>query len=794
MKQDFIIAYRYFIKKPVFSIITFGGFTIGMAACLLIYFWVHHELSYDRMHSDYQDIYRVLKLSKKGDNFEKSPGSYRPLASSFKADYPQIEWATYISYSSESSPLQVEDTEEKIEAKESWTNSDFFRIFTGFTFVEGKPETAFNDPVNVVISQDIAHKLFGSNPALGKKIIVDKYGKTIYRVGAVVAIPNNSHVGFDYLLSEKNAKVKQYASSWSDSYYIRSYIKLAANSVIDDDFLSNISNQITRYTNRSEKILFQPLTDIHLYSDYEDNLSNRPLGNYTYVWLFSGLAFLILVMAIFNFSVLSIARASERTTEIGIKKVSGASRWCFIRQFIGESVIQTILASLIALVLINLLLPWFQQFTGKTIYIEYTFSLILNLGLIVLLTGLFAGVYPTLYLSSLKPNQILKKAIISGAPNKLMKSLVVFQFVITMGFLISSSVFIKQIHFIQSQSEGINHDNIIVIPTGLWYSNRGFKDELLKNPSVISASAGYAPVNFKWQLPFSLNHLGRTDSLYASLLWVDEDFAKTYQLELIKGQFLGMDYSAYWKEWKNKHKQESGTAAFPIVINQKAEEILQLEDPIGSRIGNLVIVGVVKDFYFRTAHHPIGPVILTNDPQNIGMMNVKISPSNRAETIEYIRDTYQKYRNGREFSYHYFNDLLAKEYAKELFMKRITLLFTVLAILISMLGILGMSWFSVERRTKEIGIHKVNGANTFHLMYLLNIQFVKNMVVAYVIASPIAWYVMNNWLENFAYKTEISWWIFALSGIFALSITLITVSWQSWKAATKNPVEALRYE
>jgi len=786
-------------KKPIYSLITFVGFTFGIAAGLLIYLWVFNELNYDKSHQNYERIYRVLTLSKRGNEIVKSAGCYRPVPATLKKDYPQIEYATYLSFSSEDSPLQREEGGEKIEARELWVNNDFFSIFNGFTFIEGNAFDAIKNPAAIILSETAAKKLFGNEPALGKTVISDKYYKSIFTVEGVVTIPKNSHIDFGYILPESNPKVAIYSDSWSDKGYTNVYIKLRNDALIDETFLSRISNQISRYSQNTEKLMFQPLTDIHLYSDYEPSFNDRNMSNYKYVWIFSGLAILIILMASFNFSVLSVARASERSTEIAIKKVNGASRYHIISQFMGESLFQTFAATLLAVIIIWLLLPWFSVLSGKDLQFILSLKLIINLLLLTLVTGLLAGAYPSFFLSSLNPNGIFRGGSITGSKAGFIRSLVAVQFCIAIFFIIATSLFVKQLNYIRTKDLGLNHQNIVVIPTGLWYQNKGFKEELLKNPKILSVSASVkAPVDFPWKSTMAFNHQGVVDSLNATWFFVDEDFAKTYQLEVLKGQFLQMNYSAYWKEMEKAGKSikegKEYAVSIPVVINETAEKKLGFDDPIGQRIGGNVIVGVVKDFNFRPLHYPIGPLMLTNNPENIMTVNVKIAPENRAETLKYISDTYLKHRDRRGFSYSFFDDLLAEKYQDETRLKNITIAFSILAIVISVLGILGMAVFAITRRTKEIGIRKVNGAKVSEVMVMLNKDFVKWVAIAFVIATPIAWYTMHKWLENFAYKTELSWWIFVLAGLLALGIALLTVSWQSWKAATRNPVEALRYE
>ena len=800
MNQSLKLILRSIANRPILSFITFSGFTIGILAALLIYLWVFDELNHDKFHPDYHRIYRVLTLSKQGDKIVKSARSYRAIAKSIKADYPQIEAAAYVSYSSEDSPLYREDNNVKIEARGCFVSDGFFEVFKGFTFMEGNQESVYKNPSNIILSEKVARKLFGNKPALGKQLISDKFDRKIYTVSAVLHIPLNSHLDFGYLTSERSDRFNNSArAQWSDSYWVRTYIKLAPNSQIDEQFLSRVSNHISRYSNRSDKLMFQPLADIHLHSEYETGALDKHISSYKYVWIFSGLALLIVLMVVFNFSVLSIARSSEQALEIGIQKVNGAKRKHLIFQFMGNSFLQTFAAALLALLLSWLLLPWFNNLIGQELQFHLSLKLVINLIAITTLTAVLGGIYPSLYLSRLQPIRILQKKKTNGSKAGFLSFLVVIQFSIAIFTLIASGILAKQLNYIQSKDMGLNHKNILVVPTGLWYSSKSFKQELLKNPNVISASASaYAPIDGGFPVCYTLNHKGVIDSVNASLLWVDEDFANNYQLEIVKGQFLQMNYDSYWKETnkksKNGKKEKSHTFSFPIVINQTAEKMFGFEDPIGQRIGSNIIVGVVKDFHFKSMHHQISPLVLANSPENIMTMNVKITPHKRAETIAYVRDIYKKHRGQREFSYQFFDDILNAEYQQENRLKNITTIFSTLTLLIALLGVLGMSWFSIRQRTKEIGVRKVNGAKTYEIITMLNKDFLKWVAVAFILACPIAWYAMNKWLENFAYRTELSWWIFALAGLIALSIALLTVSLQSWRAATRNPVESLRYE
>ncbi|MBI9067089.1 MAG: ABC transporter permease [Salinivirgaceae bacterium] len=799
MNYNFRIAIRNLIRKPVYTLITFVGFTIAITAVLLIFIWITNELSYEKFHPDYNRIYRVLTLSKQGDEIVKSAGCYRPVSKTLKSDFPQIEFACYLSFNSEDSPLHSEGSNKKIEARGGWVDKDFFSIFRGFSFIEGSPEKSMNTPQGIILSEKVAQQLFGDGPALGKTVIMDKYSEDAYLVEGVVRIPNQSHIDFGFIFPESNRRIRNYVDHWGDKPHVHVYIKLQKNAEIDDRFLSQVSNHISHYTNKTDKLMFQPLADIHLHSDYKTYNYDKNISSYKYVLIFTTLAIIIILMASLNFALLTIARASERIIEIGIKKVNGANRFHIISQFIGESVFQTFAATLLALFIVYLCLPFFNMLSGQHLAINWSINFIIILFILAFLTSIVAGIFPSVYLSLLKPVHIIRGGNITGSKLAFMRILVAMQFGIAIFFMLTTFLFIKQMHYIKNKDLGLDNKNIVVVPTGLWYDNKAFKDELMRNPNIegVSASA-YAPVDFGWATTIAITKNDHIDSIQASLFWVDEDFAKTYKLEIIKGDFLKMDYKDYWKKWKkNTNENEEVNDPeflFPVVINQAAEKRINCPDIIGQRFGKYIVLGVVKDFHFRPLHNKITPVILTNDPQNIMTMNIRIADNNRNETIQFIKETYKKHRDDRAFSYSLFDDLVAEKYSKESILQNLTIMFAILAIVLAILGILGMAYYTCERRIKEIGIRKVNGANTFEILKLINNDFIVWVVLAFITAGPIALYFMNKWLENFAYKTTISWWVFALAGCIALVIALLTVSWQTFRAARRNPIEALRYE
>ncbi len=798
-KFNLKILLRSVRKKPVYSLISILGFVFGITASMFIYFWVFDELSFEKFHPEHQQIYRVLTLSKQGDKVVKSASAYLPVAQTMKNDYPQVEDATFIGYSSEDSPLKIQGTTSKIEARRAWIDDNFFNVFQGFHFVEGNKSAALNNPGKIVLSEKVAKKLFGDEPALGKTLVSDKYFEEVFEVGGVIRVPPQSHIDIGYLLSNK-ANGFYSGMSWRKSAHKHVYVKLQNNAEINAEFKEQISNHLSRYSSHTDKLMFQPLEDIHLHTDYETYQYDKKISSVKYVWIFSGLALLIIVMASLNFAMLTAARSSERATEIGVRKVSGSGKWSMVIQFISESVLQTIIATVIALVVVLLFLPWFGNITGKDFSFAFSAELFASLIVITLLVGLFSGLFPAFYLTSFNPVAVFKGGNKTGSKAGFTKSLVLVQFAIAVVLLISTSMVYKQLQFINKRDLGIDKKNIVVIPTGLWYSVKEFKLELMDHPNIVSVSASTkAPVDFGWRSGFSWDGMESQDTVQASLFWVDEDFAQTYNLQMVNGDFLRFNYSDYWKNFKQKNKNNTSekehTASMPVVINETFAKQMGVDDPIGIRLNkSSVIIGVVKDFHYRPLHHEIGPLVLQNNPETIQTLNVKIRPENRAETLAFISETYKKHRNGRGFSYSYFEDELEQVYLAENRLSSLIFKFCFLAIVLAIMGIFGLATFASEYRMKEIGIRKVNGAKVTEVLAMLNRDFVKWVAIAFGIACPIAYYAMNKWLENFAYKTTLSWWIFALAGVLALGIALLTVSWQSWRAATRNPVEALRYE
>ena len=781
-------------NQPLYTLVALLGLTVGIVSSLLAFLWGNDELSFEKFHSDSQQIFRILTVHQSEGKENKIPYILIPVVKTLMNDYPEVDKATFVKYESKT-PLESND--HAVDVLPAYTNAYFFDVFDGFQFVEGNRQEALATEGSVVLNESIAKKLFGDQPAFGKTVAVVNEDQS-YTVGGVVRIPKQTHINFGMItLMDYQPFLREYfPDNWERSEISTAYVKLFSGTNIKE-FQEKISNHLTRYKKTEEMLTLQPLTRIHLYTDYTPALYDQNISSYKYVWIFTGLAVFILIMSVLNYVVLFMVRSANRSKEIGIKKINGASIFNIFKQFSGEAILQTLLITIVSFFIVLLLLPSFNLWVGKAIVFHFSPWTLFVIFLVAILIGLLAGYYPSAFLPSFSPIDTLKGGIVVNSKNKFIRTLVVIQFSIAIIFLISTFVFARQLNFLENKNLGFNDKNILIIDAGYVHNMKPLKEELLKNPNVLDVSASVkAPIDFVSKSKIKL--AGSEDSLLVSFFWVDEDFAKTYQLQMVQGDFLKTEDSSpmleYQKETVAKKQGKKYLATVPIVINQTACDLMGFDHPIGQRIGNYEIKGVVKDFNFESLYHPLSPLILVKEPQIMNTLNIRFSSANSAQTVKWICDTYNKLRKTSFISYHYFDDMTKEKYNSETHLKALSSALSILAVFISSLGILALSIFLSERRTKEIGIRKVNGAKVSEVMTMLNKDFVKWVVVAFLIATPIAWYAMYKWLENFAYKISLSWWIFALSGLLTLGIALATVSWQSWRAATRNPVEALRYE
>jgi len=779
----FKIALRNIKRHSVHSILNISGMTIGLACAILILLWVQDELSYDRHFEHADDLYRVIeKQNSPGGEVTLFAPTLSAVAPALKNEYPEIIRSSRIMHT----PLTLKKGDEFIEETVVAVDKDFFKMFN-IRFVHGDINTAFNDPHNIVITEETAHKYFGNEDALGKTL--PSRGFLVTVTGVVKPLPLNSHIRFDFLISaeffvESGAPI----NSWEDRGRSYSYVELKKgtdNKLVDQKIL----NFIKAHVKGSEaEIFLQNIKKIHLYSSRKYNYDISGHGDITYVAILGLIAVFILLIACINFMNLSTAQSAQRAREIGVRKVAGANKQKIIVQFLGESLLIVSVATVIAMILVELLLPGYNTLVGKQLDIDYhRVDLYIGLVTIVLFCGLLAGSYPAFYLSSLNPSDIIKGVINKDPGNaKFRRALVIFQFTMSVVLIVSTLIIGNQLKYMQNRKLGYNKDNIGYFMFPIRPGDpklEALKKELCNNPDILSVTKGYSPINLE-ATSGGYNWEGKKagDDVLFHRLDTDEDYAKTFQLELKEGRFFSAEFPA------------DNTAA---VINEKAAEAMGLKNPVGEvlttpRGAKLTIIGVLKDFHIQSLHYKIEPLLMKKGDSN--NLFVKMKPDHIPATVESINKTFKSFNPGLPLDFHFLDDDFDNLYRTEQRMSKIFGYFSILAIIISCLGLIGLSLFMTELRTKEIGIRKVNGAKSLEIFSLLSKEYIVWVLISILIASPVAWYAMHRWLENFAYKTELSWWIFALTGLLALGIALLTVSWQSLKAATRNPVEALRYE
>ena len=555
--------------------------------------------------------------------------------------------------------------------------------------------------------------------------------------------------------------------------------------------------------NRGEedvRLAFQPLRDIHLHTQFSDPCVKNH-GNMATVYLFIALAVLIIFMGAFNFTTLSTARASLRYKEVGVRKVTGAKRRTLIGQFLSEGMVQAGISLLLALSLTELTLPLFNRMMGTELTLSFSWSVVLFVVFGIVGVGCLSGSYPAFYLSSVNPLLAFKGGRKTGRKGGLIRGLVCVQFVIALVLMLMTAIVFKQLHYMQNKDMGLDKENIVSIYTSLWYNVGEFKQELLRNPDIKGVSMSSPIESFGEDTDYKDGNRvewtdmdGRTDSLRMVQLWADGDFVKTFGMKLIKGKLMDASFDGYWDFGRTK----------TAVINESAWRAMKVADPIGMEIRSewgtpMRIVGVVKDFNFQSMREKIKPAYIWYNPEALSYLYIKIAPEHRQQTLAFIKEKFEEFAQRdntfvKEFNYQFFSDKLNQNYARERQQSRMLLFFTVLAIVIVLMGVFGLVALSAGQRTKEIGIRKVNGAHSDRIVRMFCREYLVWVGIAFVVACPLGYVLMSRWLSEFAYQTPISWWLFLLAGVLIATITLLTVIGQTWHKASQNPVESLRYE
>ncbi|MGC4035903.1 MAG: ABC transporter permease [Chitinophagaceae bacterium] len=793
IKNNIKIAFRSLLRHKAFSFINILGLAVGISACFLIYLYVAFETSYDRFHSKADRIYRVVTETKTPSESNKHPYSTSPIAINLKRDFPEVEDAVRLS---QDGFLVHKGNVKFQETKSMMADSTLFKVFD-FPLVAGDKNTALTEPMSIVISQTAAKKYFGNTNPLGQEVQLTGAAINAKITGVMKDIPRNSQIEADMFVSMSSSK-QVYGQPTSDSEWTNhtniTYILLRPNANAKSleakfpAFMEFHHGTEAKKLQMQDYLSLEPFLDVYLKS----KLGGFVSGNINNVYIFSIVAIFILLIACVNFINLTTARSSERAKEVGIRKVVGAVRFQLARQFISESIIICLIAFVLSLFLSAITLPLFNQLAGKVISDSIFSNPFHTIGLFILSVGigLIAGFYPSLVLSSFKPVSVLKGRFSTGTRGLILrKSLVVFQFTISIILIAATIIVYKQLSYMRSQSLGFSKDQTIVINTNFDKNKDVFKQSLSSIPGVLSttlsshvpgggSNSAYSEVE---------NKQGEMQKTNLDLYFVDFDYVKQYDLKLAAGRTFSKDFPT------------DSTQA--MVINEAAAKMLGYSTPqeaIGRKFDQWgrkgQIIGVLKDFHYKSLQQQIPPLVMRFEPWGLGMISIKVAAANLPSTLKAINNKWSETIPNRPFEYNFLDEFFDQQYRAEDHFGNLFFNFAILAIFISCLGLLGLSSYSTMQRTKEIGIRKVLGASVTGIVNLLSADFIKLVFVSLVIAVPIVWFAMSKWLLDFAYRTNISWWVFGLTGFVAVLIAFATISFQAIKAALANPVKSLRTE
>lgn len=793
------IAFRNLLKYKSYSLINIFGLAIGVAACILILLYVNDELSYDKYNKKAERTYRLYAkviMQEREMNMVVTPA---PAGATLVHDFPEVVQYTRLLPNANMLIRYKENVFN--ETRFFWADSTLFDVFT-IPFIEGNPGSALNQPHTVVLTESLAKKYFGNEDPMNKTMNFED--GTPYKVSGVVKdCPANSHFHYDIFASMASIQAGK-SNFWvNNNFYTYIVLKKGASAsslqaklpalvkkYAGPQIYKALGITFDEWEKRGNTFQFylQPLTSIHLHSNMENELEAN--GNINYVYVFSITAIFILLIACINFMNLSTARSVTRSKEVGVRKVLGSNKVQLVKQFLFESFILTFIAISVAVLLVEIFLPSFNNLAGKNLHTSYFSSLLAIPALLiaVLIVGLISGSYPAFFLSSFQPSKILKARMSGNKGSWLRSGLVIFQFSISIILFIGTIIIYNQMKYIQNADLGFNKEHVLVIQRAWALENhaQAFKDELLKNPRIISASnTNDLPGHQSSETVFKLENAPASKQYLMSLISTDDKFAKTMGIEVVKGRYF------------SKKNPSDSTA---VVINESAAKTFNLVDPVGKRIifagqnSTSTIIGVVKDFHLMSLHQKIQPLIIYYSRGQTAYLPIRISSNDIPASVSLVKNAWKKFVPNKPFEYFFLDEDLNRLYQSEIKTGQILTSFSVLAIFIACLGLFGLASFTAERRTKEIGIRKALGASIPGVIYLLSKEFTKWVLIANVIAWPIAYYFMNDWLKDFAYRINIPLWAFILSGVLAFVIALITVSTNAIKAAKANPVDSLRYE
>lgn len=783
LRNYIIIAFRNLVKNRSFSIINIFGLALGLCCTLLIALWVNDEYSIDKFHTNKDRIYSVITELKLGTGNQFSIKSSHRLSQILIEEVAGIEKVARYTFSM-TSLVQYED--KNLLERGIFADPGLFEIFD-FPLIHGDRQSALDDPYNIVLSKKLADKLFPDTDPINKFVTIGDSGKyQPHKVTGVLAkIPDQSTLQFDYIIPFVTYLNNRYWIKGWDFYGEKTALLLNKNTDVDE-IIDQVANIITKHDEQSiTKTHLYPFKDIYLKTNFSKGLNAE--GHIIYVRVFSLIAIIIVLIACINFMNLSTARAGKRAKEVGVRKVNGASRNSLIAQFLGESMLISLVSGFLAITLADLMLTPFNLLTGKSIIIPYSnpgFILIM-LGLCVL-TGFLAGIYPALYLSKFNPSKVLKSAVSSGKSlSGFRRILVITQFSISIIFVIATIIVYSQLQFILNKNVGVKKENIVYHEL---YSLEGnsevYRNEILQIEGVSGmTTANFSPINI-YNATTSVGWKGKSDDhqVMFHVIQTDQHFVKAFGLNLIDG----IDFI-------NKYD----SAGLKVIINEEAANTMLSEDVVGSYIevfgDEAEIVGVVKNFNHQSLEKKIEPVIILLRPTSAMISFISVS-GNIQQTVSKIEQTYLKFEKNHPFDYNFVDQDYERNYSQILIMKRLSTVFAVVAILVSCLGLLGLASYMTEQRRKETSIRKVLGATVLELVTMFSSKFLGLVLIALAISTPIVWYLSSQWLDGFAFRIKMGLTPFIIGGVSAILVAILTVSYHTVKAALANPVDSLKYE
>ncbi|ADB40570.1 ABC transporter permease [Spirosoma linguale] len=788
------IAFRSLMKNKLFSSINVLGLALGMACSLLIGLWVRDELSYDRFLPNAESIHYVrVNFPYNGETVTNyiTPG---PLQEAIAKDVPEVAAATKINFNNE---VLVKVGETVAKEKGHYATADFFGVFD-LPAVYGNPKAALAQPNQIVITRKVAEKFFPNGLALGKTLQLDN--NKFYVVGAVLEnLPTNSTLQFDWLVNWK-AYEQDWMKTWGNNSF-QTFVRLKPRTTLAqaEKAMADIYPRFAGKNFETGRPILQPITDLHLYSDYKNGVSVG--GRIEYVRIFSIVALFMLLIACINFMNLATAQSAMRAKEVGVRKVVGALRSSLIGQFLSESMITSGMAVVLALALVWYVLPTFNATFEKQLTLDLTQpTLWLTLLVLVLITGFLSGSYPALFLSSLQPIKILKgnglglrvqlsKGRTVLSPALFRRALVVFQFSLSIFLIVGMLAIGRQMNYLRTKNLGLDRENVVYIPLEGEIAQpkkvEAFRQEVMRQPAIASATTAMSlPVNVQ-STSGDLKWPGKDPNLQTnvSCMFVGGDFTKTMNIKLVDGRDFRTD---------------SPADSTNYLINEAAARLMSMKDPVGKDVqfwpGKGKIIGLMKDFHLNSLHQEITPLILCFDSRNTSYLLVKTRAGQAPAAIADLEKLSKQFNPNYPFTYHFLDEEFESLYRSEQQVNTLVNYFGFLAILISCLGLFALAAFTAEQRTKEIGVRKVLGASVVNIVGLLSKDFLTLVLIALVLSTPLAWWALSKWLETFAYRENLTWWIFGVAGLLAVVIAFLTVSYQSIKAALMNPVTSLRSE